>query len=273
MAKEAWIEEVNLANRTKDELEYFGRSHAGMSHAEDNWCVAKVLGIFDLVLDTRDTSLTPHLAGGGYWESWITQWVCANVTEDHLFIDVGANCGYYTMLAETLGASVIACEPNPVYTDLLRSTRDLNKAGFLIVDKAIADWTGVTTLSIPDTLHGSASIAINFDGTQYPHTNVEVSTTTLDDVAKYFNRPTVVKIDAEGAEESVWLGMQKVITSQWVILMEYTPNAYSEFFLDELFEKTDVSLLNYQGAEESVSKDQILVATDWITLVIRNVRK
>ena len=66
-----------------------------------------------MFVDTRDTSLAPHLLVEGNWEDWITTAIMQHVPGAH-FIDVGANVGWYSLVAQHYKAkSVMAFEPNP----------------------------------------------------------------------------------------------------------------------------------------------------------------
>ena len=69
-----------------------------------------------------------------------------------VFVDVGANVGYFTLLASTLGARVLAYEPTPSVFTRLRENVDLN--GFLqaqLVNAAVMDKPGTLSLISPET--------------------------------------------------------------------------------------------------------------------------
>lgn len=243
----------------------------------DSTITVRVLDLFDLTLLKDDESLTPCLVSEGYWESWITSWLTRWVRPGMTFVDVGANCGYYTMLAEKLVGKrghVVAYEPNPVYAELLRNTREINEADYSIREVALSDKPGHATLSVPGTLHGSASIVTDFTDSKYEARNYEVRTTTLDNELQrlVFWNADVVKIDAEGAEELIWRGGDTIFhddSSYSTLMIEWTPGAYSDEFLDELFEWGYVFSIAYDGGEVPATRNFIGSLKDWHMLVVR----
>lgn len=49
-------------------------------------------------VDSQDMSLTPHLCLNAYWESWITQAMVRILERGFYYLDIGANCGYYSLI-------------------------------------------------------------------------------------------------------------------------------------------------------------------------------
>lgn len=241
----------------------------------DSTYTVRVLDSFNLTVLKADQSLTPCLVNDGFWEAWISSWLTHNLQPGMTFLDIGANCGYYTMLAERLVGEegcVVAYEPNPVYTELLRATRESNDAKFLIREVALSDRAGRATLTVPGEFHGSASITTDFAGTSYHPNPYNVRTTTLDNELQriVFWDHDVIKIDAEGAEQLVWDGAREVRRhSPSTLMLEYTPGAYTPRFLDELFEWGEVSAIDFGGGEYAVTREYIESQTDWLMLVIR----
>src|SRR5579871_4793090 len=52
-----------------------------------------------MYVDSRDLSLTPHLFRQGYWELDVTRFFLGVVKPGMRVVEVGANVGYYTLLA------------------------------------------------------------------------------------------------------------------------------------------------------------------------------
>src|SRR5271165_2925357 len=65
----------------------------------DHLALAQVLDRFKMYVDTRDIGIAPHLLMGGHWEMWITKLFCDLLQPGMTVVDVGANFGYYTLLA------------------------------------------------------------------------------------------------------------------------------------------------------------------------------
>ena len=84
----------------------------------------------DLIyVDTRDLSLAPHIMMFGDWEPWVTNCM-ADILQHNkgcTFYDVGANFGWFSLLAARLGAArVFAFEPNPRLAELFLKTMSVN---------------------------------------------------------------------------------------------------------------------------------------------------
>ena len=90
----------------------------------DNSALCRVLSRYKLLLDTRDLGFAAHVLLDGYWEMWLTIFMCRHIQPGMVAIDVGANFGYYTVLmADLVGPEghVFAVEPNPVVAALLQA--------------------------------------------------------------------------------------------------------------------------------------------------------
>ena len=267
-----------IYNLSRGAIEERGRRTAGVVSETDSTYTTRVLDMFDIVCLKSDASLTPCLTRDGYWEAWITSWFTRWIRPGMTVLDIGANCGYYTMLFENLvgrHGAVVAYEPNPIYAELLRKTREINDAEFRVREVALSDKAGYVTLSIPGDFHGSASITVDFTETKWGESaSYEVRTTTLDSELQQivFWNADVIKVDAEGAEELVWKGGNRLFhadASHSTIVLEYTPGSYSETFLEQLFDWGYVFSITFDGGEEPATREQIASLTDWAMLVIR----
>lgn len=252
-------------------VEFMSKSRAGILDKTADYYWVHVLDRFDMYVHKEDLSVSPHLVNDGFWESWITKWVIDNVGEDTFFVDVGANTGYYSFLASDLGATVYAFEPNPMYSDMMTATCSRGNYNHVILSEiALSDYHGEAVLNIPTKLHGSASLNNIIPG--YETTKVNVNVSPLDDrITHYPHSHLVIKIDAEGEEERILKGAKNLIDSakDVVVLLEYTPGAYSADFVDHLFDNYDVAWVNHDGEEERIFYPWLEAQTDWVMLVLR----
>jgi FkbM family methyltransferase len=124
-----------------------------------------------------------------------------HVTAESTVFDLGANVGYYTLLAAKLArlGQVVAFEPEPRNAAFLRSNIAANRCqNVSIHELAIAATTGVAKFKFGS---GSGTGALAAEGT------LAVKTVKLDEfVATSGLRPTHLKIDVEGAEIDVLRG-------------------------------------------------------------------
>lgn len=256
---------------TRAMIELMAKGSAGTIDERDNYRWCRVLNRFEMYVNADDKSVSPHLMNEGFWESWITKWVIDNVDDETFFIDIGANTGYYSFLASDLGANVSVFEPNPEYLKMIveSSKRNGLKLGS-VSSAALSNYVGSATLNIPTELHGSASLSEIIPG--YETKKVTVGVQMLDEVfTEYYGNKVVIKIDAEGEEQRILEGGRKFLdlSGDVVLLLEYTPGAYSTNFVDYLFDNYTVGWVNHNGDEEIVSIPWVESQTDWVMLVLR----
>ena len=181
------------------------------------------------------------------------------VAPGDLVVDVGAHWGYFTLLAATLCGEtgrVIAFEPHPRNASILTKNLQANRLDNVdVVGKAVSDGEGLAKLFLSRESSGNSLISVppgaEFSRGQGDHLLVE--TITLDDFfAPPCRKPTLVKIDIEGAELAALDGMKTLFreTADLVVITEfnpfYFPGARGEAFLRRLTE---------QGSELAIIDD------------------
>ena len=131
-------------------------------------------------------------------------------------IDAGANIGLYTLLAAArVGREgwVIACEPSPATTSILRENIGLNDLDHVQVrEVAVAEAPGRLPIQVLDPGSGATSFA---PADTTAATEIDVEVTTIDALAAA--APTqirLVKIDVEGAELRALRGAARLLESQ-----------------------------------------------------------
>lgn len=133
------------------------------------------------------------------------------VKEGDIVVDLGANIGYFSLLAARLVGNrgkVYAFEPEPVNYSLLLKNIELNEyANIVPVPRAVSNVSGRVKLFLDDKDTGAHTI--------YPHgrgESIEVQSVTLDEFFEdREQRIDVIKMDIEGAELAALSGMERVI--------------------------------------------------------------
>lgn len=122
------------------------------------------------------------------------------------FYDIGANVGFYSLLAahSCPEIRVIAFEPNPKNLEILKRNIAANEFQKIIACEGIAlsDKNGTAKLHMHDS-DMSASLEDNFQSDRNArHDWVEVPVSTLDDYVQRGTHPvpSVIKVDVEGHE-------------------------------------------------------------------------
>jgi FkbM family methyltransferase len=128
------------------------------------------------------------------------------------YFDVGANEGYFAVLAALRGAQVLAFEPQSRLIPVIEENLRLNGIeGVTIVNAALADKRGHLTLSLaPDVNNGASSFHHRswFSGDKET-VRVETLDTSLP-----AGRHRLIKIDCEGAERIILAGARQALRDQ-----------------------------------------------------------
>jgi FkbM family methyltransferase len=146
-----------------------------------------------------------HSCWLGSYELEIQKRVVKEVKSGDVFYDVGANVGFYSLLAATLIAPgrVYAMEPVPANLGYLRKHLELNRVDNVeVFETAICDQVGSTFFEVEAT---RAMGRIAAGG------GVRVATSTLDALLREgkIAPPDCIKMDIEGAESRALLGAQE----------------------------------------------------------------
>jgi FkbM family methyltransferase len=156
-----------------------------------------------------------HIYASGTYEEMTARTMAALLSPGDTCIDVGANVGFFTMLMATCVGSqgfVCAFEPSPpTRARLLRNVR-LNQATQVTVrEEAVTDIDGECLFfGGPDDHSGVASLRPG----QASGRTYEVHTCRLTTCLPESLRPSLIKLDIEGAEYLALHGMSEMLQTQ-----------------------------------------------------------
>jgi len=149
------------------------------------------------------------------WEKETSPVILDNIQRSRCFIDVGANCGMYTVLGCTINPNlrVVAVEPVPKVCAALTQnvTENHLNSRVTILNVALGDTNGKVSFHEAENSE-MGSLAVNgYRGQR--GTVIQVSSRTLDSVVEELNiEPDFVKIDVEGFEHLVLSGASGVLS-------------------------------------------------------------
>ena len=151
----------------------------------------------------------------GVHEPAATLWVLSFLQPGDAFVDVGANIGYFSLLAaHRVGVSgaVVAFEPVDHLRERLEKHLTANNLGGVVVrSEAVSNTAGTV-----DFYETSWSLNEGLGSLLPPHPGAKkrvVPTVTLDTVAPHVPGRTLVKVDVEGAEALVLEGARPWLAS------------------------------------------------------------
>ena len=151
----------------------------------------------------------------GIWEPAITRLVTEQLRPERIFVDVGANLGYYSLIAgrqlSALNGHVISFEPSPSLFQRLEGHVQLNDLTNVTLHQvAVADAAGTLPLYIGSARNlGTTSLVAGDNLTLEADVAVDSLATLLS--ASEIRRVQLIKIDVEGAERLVLLGMAAIL--------------------------------------------------------------
>jgi FkbM family methyltransferase len=133
-----------------------------------------------------------------------------------IFIDVGGNIGYLSLLASMIVAEsgrVVAFEPDPRAAEVFQKNTALNNVhNILLIEKACSDQDGSVLFNMAS--HLGWSTALTDTKTLKIEKQINVEQCTLDgETGKLFGNesPRLIKIDVEGYEPYVLKGAHAII--------------------------------------------------------------
>jgi FkbM family methyltransferase len=177
--------------------------------------VATTIYGFLMAVDKNDL-IQRHILYERLWESDLSILLAQELTEEDIFLDIGANVGYFTCFALAHQVKqVIACEPDPLNCEILTSNLNLNGFDYkkvILLEKGLGRSQGRLTFNRSHVANTGVS---GFNACNAVAT-FEVEVDTLDNLIDCGNipAPTVVKMDVEGWEEQVLRGAFNLLQHQ-----------------------------------------------------------
>jgi FkbM family methyltransferase len=174
----------------------------------------------------RDMAWT--FRGGIYYERNVVAWFLRLLAEADrpIVYDVGANYGYFTLLAARRSTWVHSFEPVSKTAAGLEATVRRNAISNVTVHRtALSDAEGRATMTLFSSSGNDSFIERHHDDVSHLRTlgEEEVEVATIDRlVAAGLERPDLIKIDAEGAERQILVGAAATLGEHRpMLLLEY----------------------------------------------------
>ncbi|KAK3576467.1 hypothetical protein CHS0354_028515 [Potamilus streckersoni] len=177
----------------------------------------------------KDIYVSGSLLQTGIWDLKQTQLIQRALNEfpEATFIDVGANIGYFSLLARAMGRTVIAIEPTDANFLRLQEGVVRNKFSdnILMLKYAISDER--TTVVMGEDEHNQGGIAVAREISGPANISMSVEAITLDDLVNLIlTKEIIIKMDIEGYEcKALYSSMEllekfkvRYIFMEWLIM-------------------------------------------------------
>jgi FkbM family methyltransferase len=201
--------------------EFQGKLDAPLADCLEGVDLILPLGDCRFVVPATDRSLVPYLLKDKAWEPSILHYLMERLTRSDLFLDVGANLGYYTTLLSPFVGQVVAFEPVTTSFRYCQTNVALNHRNNVVLHN-VGLW------------HREAALEMAVDQSSLMTAHVgsgeAVHCITLDQLDV---RPNVIKIDIEGAELFALQGMQRTLgLARPMVIMELNRPALARYGSD-----------------------------------------
>jgi FkbM family methyltransferase len=178
-----------------------------------------------LILDITDGTVSLRFFHDQPYEPLLTALIAQTLRAGSVFVDVGANTGFFTVLGARCaspGGRVLAFEPHPGARAQLQQVVALNGLSELVTvsNSALSDQStdAAPLFMAADSVLSTLDTALAPLGDEHPFlTSVNVPVSTLDDWLEAAGPPwsdrsiDLIKIDVEGLEERVIRGMARTL--------------------------------------------------------------
>ena len=162
--------------------------------------------------ELHDYQMLLQLQKGEVYEPEVTYYISQELKAGHTFVDIGANNGYYTILASQLVSAtgkVLSFEPNhKVFDRLLNNIQVNGLKNVACFNFALADFDGQANLYLDEKMEdGQASLK----DVQQKNPVSKVIVKKSGDFFKDKGLINMIKMDVEGSEISILKGMEGYI--------------------------------------------------------------
>src|ERR1043166_1571170 len=218
---------------------------------------------FRLAVHQHDIIISESIRKNKTWAEAESRLFRELIAPGMVVIDVGANIGYFSLLASKLvgtTGSVHAFEPDPVNCRLLRKNVRLNRASNIkVIQTALSDSDAPVSLFLNSDNKGDHRIWNNDDESRK---RIHVSATTLDQYLKKTGKtPSFIKIDVQGAEGRVLEGMKETLARSGPthLILEFWPEALRKCGTDP---ERLIKQISNSGFTIGVVADELLLGKD-----------
>jgi FkbM family methyltransferase len=265
------LEVEKIARQAQTSAAALPAAKPGAVYVGHGMALTKVLDRFLMYVDTRDLSVAPSFLMGDRWEPAVTSLFDAFLKPGMTAVDVGANFGYFTLLAGTaVGPQglVYSFEADPRNFEILRQNVLVNWLNdrVRVHHCAVLDTRRQIEFYKDEKFLGCSTLFV----AQPDHPSFERVSMEARPLDEMIPGPVdFVKIDAEGSEPLILAGMHGVIrrSPRIKIVMEFNVHCLQTAGVDPVnfFRQIEdlglaSSIVNAAGALRPASRQELLAS-------------
>jgi FkbM family methyltransferase len=225
------------------------------SYLGDGVALTYLVDATPIYINSDDCGGPSNLLNGGRYEEQNLEVLLSFVKENTVFLDVGANLGFFTLQVGRRvlhSGRVYAFEPHPKLLKLLRWNVHLNGLMGTVTcfPFGLSDQNSAAKFSYPIGHLGGGAVGDLSDNADYDTVDSELR--RLDDVLGSDFSCDLVKIDVEGHELNVLNGMRRIVANSpeiKILFEKLSPNVGTEEAFEEYFRGSGFDL--YQVRDDS----------------------
>jgi beta-1,4-mannosyl-glycoprotein beta-1,4-N-acetylglucosaminyltransferase len=213
---------VHQYNRSKDLIDFYTAKYIiddttkhiidNFNKVKDNLKLAKY-DWFNIYTLSND-GMGKHIIDGLCWESHIVNFLKNNTHPDSVFIDIGSNYGWHSIIASKLCNRVYSFEPQKLMHDIQKMSICKNNIDNIILDNnALGNEDKESQMESIDYLNNS----VNIGDLSIGKGGENITIKRLD--SYQFDRVDIIKIDVQGYEKFILEGGKKTIEENRPILI------------------------------------------------------
>lgn len=180
----------------------------------------------------------PRYRDGSLHEPVVSKKFLNLIDSETVFFDVGANVGFYTVLASSVCTDIHAFEMDPRLASIISdhfSGQNGDSADIHVVPAAVGEKGGEIISFSPSQTENLSTNAVVSDMSTYEwqHSHFQLQTLALDEyVETTSTQPDVIKIDVEGFEQSVLEGLSSTVENVRTLIVEVHPDMLKDYGTD-----------------------------------------
>jgi FkbM family methyltransferase len=234
----------------------------------ENSATFKVFGDRKVTIPLNDGYWIGQLLRGDRYEPEVGHVLRRSLHQDAIFLDCGANIGYWSLYASTLirPSRIVAVEASPRTFGRLRTTEALNHPAFDIVNAVVWDTSNeLVAFADDEERHswGSADPHIRATLREAGFKEVLVPSVTIDDLRSRVPEASrvVIKLDLEGGEAKALRGAPATLSKDDVVVVFEHHDRSESLETVELLLEAGLSIYRFTGGGlESIEARGVLDA-------------
>jgi FkbM family methyltransferase len=185
--------------------------------------------VFDTSSPLAKRWFYPRYRDGSLHEPVVSTTLFNHLDSDSIFLDIGANVGFYTVMTSHRASEIHSFEMDPRLVSIIRSHFNQNtpaQSATKVIPAAVGETSGGFVSFSPHMSGNLSTNMIHSENQKNIQSQFRIPTVALDDYTMSEDiEPSVLKIDVEGEELAVLQGMTKTLKNyEPILFLEVHPH-------------------------------------------------